>query len=71
MMRSWATENAVAVINSSKLKAQRYTALVKKNGVSRQDTDDGRDHLATKRCFGGPIPRRGIERAYRSATHHN
>lgn len=33
-------KNAVAVVNSSKLKAQRYTALVKENGVSRQDADE-------------------------------
>lgn len=33
-------KNAVAVVNSSKLKAQRYAALVKENGVSRQDADE-------------------------------
>ncbi len=33
-------QNAIAVVNSSKLKAERYAALVKENGVSRQDADD-------------------------------
>lgn len=33
-------KSAVAVVNSSKLKAQRYAALVKENGVSRQDADE-------------------------------
>lgn len=33
-------QNAIAVVNSSKLKADRYAALVKENGVSRQDADD-------------------------------
>lgn len=33
-------QNAVAIVNSSKLKAERYAALVKENGVSRQDADD-------------------------------
>ena len=33
-------KNAVAVVRSSKLKAERYAALVKENGVSRQDADD-------------------------------
>ncbi|MDO6405697.1 efflux RND transporter periplasmic adaptor subunit [Pantoea phytobeneficialis] len=33
-------KNAVAVVKSSKLKAERYAALVKENGVSRQDADD-------------------------------
>lgn len=31
---------AQAVVKSSKLKAQRYAALVKENGVSKQDADD-------------------------------
>ncbi len=31
---------AQAVVRSSKLKAQRYAALVKENGVSKQDNDD-------------------------------
>lgn len=30
----------MAIVNSSKLKAERYAALVKENGVSRQDADD-------------------------------
>ncbi|NIF22204.1 efflux RND transporter periplasmic adaptor subunit [Candidatus Pantoea multigeneris] len=33
-------KNAVAIVKSSKLKAERYSALVKENGVSRQDADD-------------------------------
>ncbi|BAE75139.1 Multidrug resistance protein MexA precursor [Sodalis glossinidius str. 'morsitans'] len=33
-------KNAVAVVNSSKLKAQRYAALVKENVVSHQDADE-------------------------------
>lgn len=33
-------KNALAVVNSSKLKAQRYAALLKEDGVSRQDADD-------------------------------
>ncbi|SFT80393.1 membrane fusion protein, multidrug efflux system [Kosakonia arachidis] len=33
-------QNSVAVVNSSRLKAERYAALVKENGVSRQDADD-------------------------------
>jgi RND family efflux transporter, MFP subunit len=33
-------QNALAIVNSSKLKAERYAALVKENGVSRQDADD-------------------------------
>lgn len=32
--------NAVAVVKSSKLKAERYAALLKEKGVSRQDADD-------------------------------
>lgn len=33
-------KNAQALVKSSQLKAQRYAALVKENGVSRQDADD-------------------------------
>jgi membrane fusion protein (multidrug efflux system) len=33
-------KNAQALVKSSQLKSQRYTALVKENGVSRQDADD-------------------------------
>ncbi|WP_313677236.1 efflux RND transporter periplasmic adaptor subunit, partial [Pantoea vagans] len=33
-------KNAQALVKSSKLKAERYAALVKENGVSRQDADD-------------------------------
>lgn len=33
-------KNAEALVKSSKLKADRYAALVKENGVSRQDADD-------------------------------
>ncbi|HBW1604149.1 TPA: efflux RND transporter periplasmic adaptor subunit [Klebsiella pneumoniae] len=33
-------QNTIAGVNSSKLKAERYAALVKENGVSRQDADD-------------------------------
>ncbi|NDL65821.1 efflux RND transporter periplasmic adaptor subunit [Acerihabitans arboris] len=33
-------KNAIATLKSSKLKAERYVALVKENGVSRQDADD-------------------------------
>ncbi|WHS97330.1 MAG: Multidrug resistance protein MexA [Pantoea stewartii] len=33
-------KNAQALVKSSKLKAERYAALVKDNGVSRQDADD-------------------------------
>lgn len=33
-------KNAQALVKSSKLKADRYAALVKENGVSRQDADD-------------------------------
>lgn len=33
-------KNAQALLKSSKLKADRYAALVKENGVSRQDADD-------------------------------
>lgn len=33
-------KNAQALVKSSKLKAQRYAALVNENGVSRQDADD-------------------------------
>ncbi|WBV24316.1 efflux RND transporter periplasmic adaptor subunit [Pantoea piersonii] len=32
--------NAIAVVKSSKLKAERYAALLKEKGVSRQDADD-------------------------------
>ncbi|MEW5287601.1 efflux RND transporter periplasmic adaptor subunit [Erwinia papayae] len=32
--------NAIAVVKSSKLKAQRYKALLSEEGVSRQDADD-------------------------------
>lgn len=33
-------QNARATVKSSRLKAQRYAALVKENGVSQQDADD-------------------------------
>ncbi|CAI1670225.1 Multidrug resistance protein mexA precursor [Serratia ficaria] len=33
-------KNAQATVKSARLKAQRYAALVKENGVSRQDADD-------------------------------
>ncbi|WP_343552754.1 efflux RND transporter periplasmic adaptor subunit [Pantoea sp.] len=33
-------KNAQALVKSSQLKSQRYSALVKENGVSRQDADD-------------------------------
>jgi len=33
-------KNAKALVKSSKLKAERYAALLKDNGVSRQDADD-------------------------------
>lgn len=33
-------KNAQALVKSSKLKAERYAALVRDNGVSRQDADD-------------------------------
>ncbi len=33
-------KNAQALVKSSKLKSERYAALVKENGVSRQDADD-------------------------------
>lgn len=33
-------KSAQATVNSSRLKAQRYAALVKENGVSKQDADD-------------------------------
>ncbi|WP_455845835.1 efflux RND transporter periplasmic adaptor subunit [Pantoea agglomerans] len=33
-------KNAQALVKSSQLKSARYTALVKENGVSRQDADD-------------------------------
>ena len=33
-------KNAQTLVKSSKLKAERYAALVKENGVSRQDADD-------------------------------
>ena len=33
-------KNAQALVTSSKLKSARYSALVKENGVSRQDADD-------------------------------
>lgn len=32
--------NAIAVVKSSKLKAQRYAALLREKGVTRQDADD-------------------------------
>lgn len=35
-------KNALAVVNSSKLKSERYDALIKENGVSRQDADDAK-----------------------------
>ena len=32
--------NAIAVVKSSKLKAERYAALLREKGVTRQDADD-------------------------------